>query len=94
MQILYFNERSNEDLLVFGGIYSNIYIYIVIYSNFHGFSNYFPCKIKFKNKLYCNAEQAYQHRRALFVKVLEKCTKNLIRHSRLAFNNHESNIDC
>ena len=28
------------------------------------------------------------------VKVLEKCTKNLIGHSRLAFNNHESNIDC
>ena len=29
-----------------------------------------------------------------YVKVLEKCTKNLIGHSRLAFNNHESNIDC
>ena len=29
-----------------------------------------------------------------FIKVLEKCTKNLIGHSRLAFNNHESNIDC
>ena len=29
-----------------------------------------------------------------FLKVLEKCTKNLIGHSRLAFNNHESNIDC
>ena len=28
------------------------------------------------------------------VKVLEKCTKNLIGHSRLGFNNHESNIDC
>ena len=27
-------------------------------------------------------------------KVLEKCTKNLIGHSRLAFNNHKSNIDC
>ena len=27
-------------------------------------------------------------------KVLEKCTNNLIGHSRLAFNNHESNIDC
>ena len=36
-------------------------------------------------------------RKSLFVhvlKVLEKCTKNLIGHSRLAFNNHESNIDC
>ena len=30
----------------------------------------------------------------IIVKVLEKCTKNLIGHSRLAFNNHESNIDC
>ena len=29
-----------------------------------------------------------------YIKVLEKCTKNLIGHSRLAFNNHESNIDC
>ena len=28
------------------------------------------------------------------LKVLEKCTQNLIGHSRLAFNNHESNIDC
>ena len=28
------------------------------------------------------------------LKVLEKCTKNLIGHFRLAFNNHESNIDC
>ena len=28
------------------------------------------------------------------LKVLEKCTKNLFVHSRLAFNNHESNIDC
>ena len=28
------------------------------------------------------------------IKVLEKCTKNFIGHSRLAFNNHESNIDC
>ena len=27
-------------------------------------------------------------------KVLEKCTKNLIGYSRLALNNHESNIDC
>ena len=28
------------------------------------------------------------------LKVLEKCTKNLTGQSRLAFNNHESNIDC
>ena len=32
--------------------------------------------------------------RWLDLKVLEKCTKNLIGHSRLAFNNHKSNIDC
>ena len=31
---------------------------------------------------------------SIMFKVLEKCTKNLIGHSRLAFNNHESNIDC
>ena len=30
---------------------------------------------------------------AFIVKVLEKCTKNLTGHSRLAFSNHESNID-
>ena len=30
----------------------------------------------------------------VYIKVLGKCTKNLIGHSRLAFNNHESNIDC
>ena len=35
-----------------------------------------------------------RYRLMLYVKVLEKCTKNLIGHSRLAFNNHESNIDC
>ena len=34
------------------------------------------------------------YKKITFVKVLEKCTKNLIGHSRLAFNNHESNIDC
>ena len=28
------------------------------------------------------------------VKVLEKCAKKRIGHSRLAFNNHKSNIDC
>ena len=28
------------------------------------------------------------------IKVLKKCTKNLIGHSKLALNNHKSNIDC
>ena len=32
--------------------------------------------------------------KAALLKVLGKCTKNLIGHSRLPFNNHESNIDC
>ena len=64
----HFNERSNKDLLVFSGIYSN----------FHGFSNYFPYKIKFKNKLYCNAEQAYQHRRALIVNDLDTAAKIIV----------------
>ena len=36
----------------------------------------------------------FWHLVGLYLKVLEKCTKNLIGHSRLAFNNHESNIDC
>ena len=40
-----------------------------------------------------NCEDSAQEFHILF-KVLEKCTKNLIGHSRLAFNNHESNIDC
>ena len=31
---------------------------------------------------------------AILFKVLEKCTENLIGHCRLAFNKHESNIDC
>ena len=31
---------------------------------------------------------------SIYVKVLEKCTKNLTRYSRLDLNNHESNIDC
>ena len=62
-----FNERSNEDLLFFWW-----------HSNFHGFSNYFPCKIKFKNQLYCNAEQAYQHRRALFANDLNTTAKIMV----------------
>ena len=68
LNMKHFNKRSNEDLLVFGGIYSN----------FHGFSTYFPCKIKFKNTFYCNAEQAYQHRRALFVNDLDTAAKVMV----------------
>ena len=41
--------------------------------------------------IWCVLEYSF---RELSLKVLEKCTKNLIGHSRLAFNNHESNIDC
>ena len=41
--------------------------------------------------LFANKHALMQY---LNLKVLEKCTKNLIGHSRLAFNNHELNIDC
>ena len=51
------------------------------------------------NENYCILETAIiesmsTHLQEKIVKVLEKCTKKLIGHSRLAFNNHESNIDC
>ena len=42
----------------------------------------------------CQGDWMTDYHLRRFVKVLEKCTKNLIGHSRLAFNNHESNIDC
>ena len=42
-----------------------------------------------------NLSNLVVHRIGLMMfKVLEKCTKKFIGHSRLAFNNHESNIDC
>ena len=48
--------------------------------------------------MYCVkiAETSHTHQTTVnaSLKVLEKCTKNLIGHSRSAFNNHESNIDC
>ena len=54
--------------------------------------------IQIDNKLGCNKHistvAARGQSKLAFLKVLEKCTKNLIGHSRLAFNNHESNIDC
>ena len=43
---------------------------------------------------YTNPDKIANEFNKYFVKVLEKCTKNLIGHSTLAFNNHESNIDC
>ena len=46
------------------------------------------------NKFYYLASTLYMYLHKYLLKVLEKCTKNLIGHSRLAFNNHESNIDC
>ena len=46
---------------------------------------------KIKIMIMCGRERSGSGRK---IKVLEKCTKNLIGHSRLAFNNHESNIDC
>ena len=48
--------------------------------------------------MYCVnlAETSHTHQSTVnaCLKVLEKCTKNLIGHFRLAFNNHESSIDC
>ena len=50
--------------------------------------------ISFKLGWVTRVARALHSPSAAFIQVLEKCTKNLIGHSRLAFNNHESNIDC
>ena len=47
-------ERSNDKVLVMGGMYSN----------FHPLSNYYPCNFVFRNQKYNNTEQAYQHIKA------------------------------
>ena len=51
-----FSERSNGNLLVFGGMYSN----------FHPLSNYYLCPITVRNHRYANVEQAYQFIKAEF----------------------------
>ena len=53
-----FNQRSNDNLIVFGGIFSN----------FHPLSNYYLCPIVYKKYRYKNIEQAYQHRKAVLFK--------------------------
>ena len=47
-----FNERSNENLVVLGGIYSN----------FHPLSNYYMCPVVYRNRKY---RSAYQHLKSL-----------------------------
>ena len=51
-----FNERSNDNRVVFGGMFSN----------FHPLSNYYSCPITFRKQKYYSVEHAYQHRKALF----------------------------
>ena len=41
-----------------------------------------------------DSNDAEDNKEAHILKVLEKCRKNLIGYSRLALNNHESNIVC
>ena len=50
-----FSERSNDKVLVMGGMYSN----------FHPLSNYCPCNLVFRKQMYSNIEQAYQHVKAV-----------------------------
>ena len=53
-----FSERSNDKVVVFGGLYSN----------FHPLSNFYRSPIIFRNKKYQTLEQAYQHTKALLFK--------------------------
>ena len=67
-------------------------------------SCYMPCDTLANADMFCQVLGALQELKTRYspdyviyggdFKVLEKCAKNLIGHSRLAFNNHESNIDC
>ena len=50
-----FSERSNDKVLVMGGMYSN----------FHPLSNYYSCNFVFRKQIYSNIEQAYQHVKAV-----------------------------
>ena len=60
-----FNERSDANRVVFGGIYSN----------FHPLSNYYSCPITFRKQRYRSLEQAYQHCKALFFGQAESASK-------------------
>ena len=46
-----FNEKINETTMVFGGILSE----------WHPFSNWFPCSLKYKNTTFKSLEHAYLH---------------------------------
>ena len=50
-----FSERSNDKVLVMGGIYSN----------FHPLFNYYSFNFVFRKQKYANIEQAYQHVKAV-----------------------------
>ena len=49
-----FSERSNDKMLVMGGIYSN----------FHPLSNYYPCNFVIRISKYANIDRPYQHIKA------------------------------
>ena len=53
-----------------------------------------PCILPVPGIHHGYVESLFVYQLIKLLKVLEKCTKNLIGYSRLAFNNHESNIDC
>ena len=50
-----FSERSNDKVVVVGGIYSN----------FHPLSNFYSSPITFRNQNYKTLEQGYQHTKAM-----------------------------
>ena len=52
-----FSERSNDKVVVVGGIYSN----------FHPLSNFYSSPITFRNQNYKTLEQGYQHTKALVI---------------------------
>ena len=64
-----FNERANDDRLVFVGNFI---------SNFHPLSNYLLCPIIFRRQKYRNLEHAYQHTKALFFGHAESASKILV----------------
>ena len=63
-----FNERANDNRLVFGGIFSNS----------HPLSNYYLCPIVFRKQKYRSLEHAYQHTKALFFGHAEFASKILV----------------
>ena len=68
LSMKHFNEISNNDLVVFGGIYSD----------FHPLSNYYICPVQFNKISYTSIEQAYQHRKCLFFDDLVTASKVML----------------